>query len=236
MYDGKLVPNVKNLVHSIFQINEPHGDVYAYISNWLANKMSNGNLPYVPHIVDILKHDHNQNYREILGIPENATVYGYYGGLDSFNIDFAKQAVQDVAYNNPDIFFLFMNSEKFCDLPNTIFIDGTTDYEKKIGFINTCDACLHARNTGESFGLTVAEFSSKNKPVITTTHCTEYNCDMAHIEMLGDKSILYTDYNSLVHILTNLKIYTAKHTDWNAYREFSPEKVMTRFNQIFLTK
>lgn len=231
--DGKLVPNAKNLVHAVFQLHQPHGHVYAYVSKWLANKMSGGNSPYVPHIVDILKHDHEFNYREFFNIPATATVFGYYGGSDSFNIPFARQAVQDVAYNNPDIFFLFMNSDAFCNLPNTIFIEGTTDYEKKIGFINTCDACLHARNGGESFGLTVAEFSSKNKPVITTTWCTESQCDMAHIEMLGDKSIQYTDYESLVHILTNFKSYTSTQEDWNAYREYSPENVMQQFKNVF---
>ena len=30
--DGKLVKNAKNLVHSVFKHNEPHGDVYAYVS------------------------------------------------------------------------------------------------------------------------------------------------------------------------------------------------------------
>ena len=51
-YDGKLIPNMKNVVHSIFQFHQPHGDVYAYISKWLSNKMSNGINPCVPHIVD----------------------------------------------------------------------------------------------------------------------------------------------------------------------------------------
>jgi hypothetical protein len=201
--DGKLVPGIHNMVHTVFQFNQPHGEVYSFISPWLAEKMTGNRDNAVPYIVDILKHDHDQNYREILGIPEEATVFGYYGGPTSFNIEFARQAVRDVAYNNPHIFFLFMNSEPFCDLPNVRFIEATTDYAKKIGFINTCDACIHARNGGESFGLTVAEFSSKNKPVITTTYCTEALCDMAHIEMLGDKAVLYNNYEELVGILTN---------------------------------
>ena len=234
-YDGKLVPGIKNLVHTVFQFNQPHGDVYSFISPWLEEKMTGKREIAVPYIVDIIKHDHVLDYLDVLGIPDDAIVFGYYGGPNSFNIEFAKQAVIDVATANPNIFFLFMNVDPFCNLPNTMFIEGTTDYAKKIAFINTCDACIHARNGGESFGLTVAEFSSLNKPVITTTWCTEPLCDMAHIEMLGDKAVLYNNYEELVGILTNFPDIMNKRTDWNAYSEYSPEKVMQRFKEVFLS-
>ena len=234
-WDGKLVPGIRNMIHTVFQFNQPHGEVYSFISPWLAEKMTGQRDNSVPYIVDILKHDHDVNYREVLGIPQDATVFGYYGGPTSFNIEFARQAVRDVAHSNPDIYFLFMNSEAFCDLPNVMFIEGTTDYAKKIGFINTCDACIHARNGGESFGLTVAEFSSKNKPVITTQYCTEALCDMAHIEMLGDKSVLYNNYEELVGIITNFSNIRNSKTDWNAYSEYSPERVMQQFKKVFLS-
>lgn len=232
-YDGKLVPNAKNLIHTVFQYNQPHGEVYAYISKWLANHMSNGTLPYVPYLVDILRYDHTDNYREYLNIPEDAVVFGYYGGSDSFNIDFAKKAVTDVTKINKSIYFVFMNVDAFCDEPNVIFLQGTSDLDKKIGFINTCDACIHARNGGESFGLTIAEFSIKNKPVITTTHCTAELNDLAHIEMLGDKAVLYSDYTTLVQILTNFKDIHNSKEDWNAYNLYSPEIVMQQFKNVF---
>lgn len=234
-HDGKLVPNAKNVVHSVFQLHQPHGEVYAYISKWLANHMSGGSLPFVPYIVDILKYNHQQDYREFLNIPKNATVFGYYGGKDSFNIDFAKRAVIEVAQSNKNIYFLFMNSDAFCSgLGNVIFLEGTSDFEKKIGFINTCDACLHARNGGESFGLTVAEFSSKNKPVITTSYCTVALNDLAHLDMLGDKAVIYHDYDSLVDILINFKDIQNSRTDWNAYNIYNPQAVMQQFKQVFL--
>jgi len=233
--DGKLVPNAKNAVHSVFQLYQPHGDVYAYISKWLARHMNGESTPYVPYIVDILKYDHQQDYRAFLNIPEDAVVFGYYGGRDSFNIDFAKNAVVDVASKHKNIYFIFMNSDAFCDgLDNVIFLEGTTDFEKKIGFINTCNACLHARNGGESFGLTVAEFSNKNKPVLTTSYCTVALNDLAHLDMLGEKAVLYHDYNSLVSLLTNFQDIEKTRTDWNAYREYTPELVMQQFKNIFL--
>ena len=233
-YDGKLVPNARNLVHTVFQYNQPHGEVYAYISKWLANHVSSGALPYVPYLVDILRYDHTDNYREYLNIPKDAVVFGYYGGSDSFNIEFAKKAVTDVAKINKNIYFVFMNVDAFCDEPNILFLQGTSDLDKKIGFINTCDACIHARNGGESFGLTIAEFSIKNKPVITTTHCTAELNDLAHIEMLGDKAVLYFDYVTLTQILTNFKDIQNKKEDWNAYNAYSPEIVMQQFKDIFI--
>lgn len=231
--DGKLVPNAKNLVHAVFQLYHPHGDVYAYVSKWLATRMSNGSIPYVPHMVDILRHNHDKDYREFLNIPKDATVFGYYGGPTSFNIDFAKRAVEDVAKANKNTYFIFMNVNAFCDESNVIFLEGSADLEKKIGFINTCDACIHARNGGESFGLTIAEFSTMNKPVITTSYCTEPLNDLAHIEMLGDKAVIYTDYISLVDILHNFKDIKNTKEDWNAYREFTPSAVMGQFAKVF---
>jgi hypothetical protein len=234
MNDGKLVPNAKNLVHSVFQLHDPHGDVYAYVSKWLSTQMTGGTLPYVPHIVDILKYDHMENYREFFNIPTTALVFGYYGGPDSFNIPFAKEAVINTARSNKNVYFLFMNSNQFCDEPNVFFISGTSDMATKIGFINTCDACLHARNGGESFGLTVAEFSLKNKPIITTTWCDSGFNDLAHIEMLGDKSIIYNNYDELIGILTNFPDIINKHENWNAYSMYSPELIMNQFNNVFL--
>lgn len=234
-HDGKLIPNVKNIVHSVFQFYHPHGDVYAYISKWLANKMGGQNQPYVPYMVDILRYDHSNNYRDFLSIPKEAIVFGYYGGPDSFNIDFAKKAVIDVAKSRKDIYFLFMNSNQFGEnLSNIIFLEGTTDFEKKIGFINTCDACIHARNGGESFGLTVAEFSIKNKPVITTSYCTVALNDLAHLDMLEDKAIIYNNYEDLTKILKNFLDIKNTRENWNCYNIYNPYNVMEKFKTIFL--
>ena len=89
-WDGKLVPGIRNMIHTVFQFKQPHGEVYSFISPWLAEKMTGQRDNSVPYIVDILKHDHDVNYREVLGIPQDATVFGYYGGPTSFNIEFAR--------------------------------------------------------------------------------------------------------------------------------------------------
>lgn len=129
-----------------------------------------------------------------------------------------------------------MNSDVFCTgLDNVLFLQSSISIEDKIGFINTCDACIHARNGGESFGLTVAEFSIKNKPVITTSVCQSgILCDAAHIELLGEKAILYDNYTDLVDIFNNFKDMYDLNADWNAYREYSPALVMNQFKKVFI--
>ena len=57
--------------------------------------------------------------------------------------------------------------------------------------------------------------------------------------MLGDKAILYNNKTHLKDLLLNFDsvIYpTLKTNDWNAYKDFSPEKVMEKFNQAFLNE
>ncbi len=220
--DGKLVRNAKNLVHAVFKHNEPHGDVYAYVSKWLSNEMSNGEIPYVPHMVNLPKH--KLNYKDNFNL-NNKIVVGWYGG-NNFEIQFARQAVIDVAKKREDIVFLFMNQDPFCDLENVIFIEGTTDLNEKVAFINTCDFMIHARERGETFGLTIAEFSTLGKPIITYRDSPERN----HIDILGDNGMYYSDYKELYNILDNLIVFS----DINCYHDYTPEKVMNKFKEIFL--
>jgi hypothetical protein len=223
--DGNILPNIKNLVHVVFPSNDPHGDVYAYISKWLANSIKEGS-PYVPHMISLP--DSNLDYKETFSI-QDEIVIGWYGG-NNFEIPFARQAVMDIAKVRKDIKFLFMNQDPFCNLENIYFVDPTTDLEEKVAFINTCDAMIHARERGETFGLAIAEFSSKNKPVITYFNSPERN----HIETLKDKGLYYTDYNSLYNLLLNLDKNNLKDKEWNAYQEYTPENVMNQFNNTFL--
>jgi hypothetical protein len=221
--DGKLVSNAKNLVHSVFKHNDPHGDKYAYVSEWLSKEMSDNRLPYVPHMVNLPKHD--LDYRGPFGL-EDKFVVGWYGG-DNFELPFAKQAVIDVVQKRDDIVFLFMNCTPFTNISNVYFIDGTHDLDEKVAFINTCDAMIHSRERGETFGLTIAEFSTFEKPIITYLNSPEKN----HINILGDKGFYYANYAELYEILTNIDHNTK---GYNCYTDFTPEKVMNKFKEVFL--
>ena len=64
---------------------------------------------------------------------------------------------------------------------------------EKVKFINTCDALLHARHRGETFGLTIAEFMSKNKPIFTYSGSAEKN----HYLLLDNQGILYDSSDDL---------------------------------------
>lgn len=221
--DGKLVRNAKNLVHSVFKHNDPHGDKYAYVSEWLSTEMSNKELPFVPHMVNLPKHD--LDYRGPFGL-EGKFVVGWYGG-DNFELPFAKQAVIDIAQKRDDIVFLFMNCTPFASAPNIYFIDGTHNLDEKVAFINTCDAMIHSRERGETFGLTIAEFSTFEKPIITYLNSPEKN----HINILGDKGFYYANYDELYEILLHMDS-TIK--GYNCYTDFTPEKVMNKFKEVFL--
>ncbi len=221
--DGKLVNNAKNLVHSVFKHNDVHGDIYAYVSEWLSDEMSNGELPYVPHMVNLPKH--NLDYREPFGLKDKFII-GWYGG-DNFELPFSKQAVIDVAKERDDVVFLFMNCTPFTSESNIYFIKGTTNLDEKVAFINTCDAMIHSRERGETFGLTVAEFSTFGKPIITYSNSPERN----HINILGENGIYYTNYNDLYKILSEID---SSVKGYNCYTDFTPEKVMNKFKEVFL--
>ena len=224
-WEGQVSHVRKTVVHCVFNYSQPHGNVYAGISNWIYG--ANGSHPVVPYIVDLP--ENSANMRAELGIPENAIVFGRHGGLEQFDLKYVQDIVYDVAKCCPNIYFLFMNTNRFCDnLPNIIHIDRIVDLEKKVAFINTCDAMLWARGGGETFGLAIAEFSIKNKPVIATKIG-----DVAHVHLLGDKGVWY-DSNNLRDILTGFNRDDYINKDWNAYRDYSPEKVMQIFKRVFI--
>ena len=222
--DGNLSKNAKNIVHCVFECNQPHGDVYCSISKWVNNY--NNNIPIIPHIVSLPIHDNN--LRNELNIPDDACVFGRHGGYNQFDIRFVHSAVYNVALKNPKIYFLFVNTKQFCpSLNNIIHLGKIINLNDKRKFINTCDAMLWARSDGETFGLSIAEFSICNKPVIATKIG-----DIAHIKMLGNKGYWYNNEENLVNILTNFNRDYVKYFDWNAYNLYTPENVMKIFDEI----
>lgn len=226
--DGRLSNVAKNIIHCVFTCNEPHGDVYCAVSDWVKNnKRGNINANKIltlPHIVSLPYH--NKNMREELNIPVDAKVFGRHGGYNTFNINVVKKAVYEIALNNKDIFFLFLNTEEFCGkLPNIIHLDAIIDLDDKRKFINTCDGMLWARSDGETFGLSIAEFSICNKPIIACKTGA-----LAHVELLKDKGIWYNNIYELKEIITKFKINN--DMDYNVCKEYSSENVMSIFNNI----
>jgi hypothetical protein len=225
--DNKLSKIAKNCIHCVFDCTQPHGDVYSSVSSSVYG--NNGRHPVVPHMINLP--DCDENMRDELKIPKGATVFGGYGGKDSFSIGFVHSVVYDIAKNNPNIYFLFANFNKFCpDLPNIIHIPMITDLKQKVKFINTADAMIWAQHLGETFGLAIGEFSTKNKPVIATKVGT-----LAFADILKDKAFWYHDSLSLYTILLTFDRNAEKNKDWNAYTDYTPEKVMDIFKNTYLS-
>jgi hypothetical protein len=238
-YEGQVSRVCKTVVHCVFNYSQPHGNVYAGISNWInGGNGINGDrvFPVVPYMVD-LPADTDKNMRKELNIPEDAVVYGRHGGYGQFDIPYVHNIVYNVAKEYPNIYFLFLNTQKFCpDLPNIIHLGRIIDIEKKIEFINTCDAMLWARTGGESFGLSIGEFSIKNKPIFVTHSGEGFGVnkgDIAHVYLLGDKGLWYNETN-LKDMLINFDKKEMAKKDWNAYKDYTPEKVMQIFKKEFI--
>lgn len=224
--DGYCLETIPTLVHTVFRFNEPHGHKYFYISDWLAKDQGYSpdthSLPYICEKLPPPK----ENYREKLGIPNTATVFGCYAGTTEFNIEFVKDAIRKIVNEREDIEFIFMNVNKFVDHPKVKFLPGSWDLQTKSSFVNACDAMIHARSGGETFGLAVSEFAMENKPVITY----ELSGERAHIEILGERGIYYKSMDDVYDILNNLKNYVKYDDYYIPYEQFSPEKIMNKFN------
>ena len=224
--DSRISSVAKNCIHCVFNCHQPHGDVYSSIAPWVQG--NNGQYPVVPHMINLPKHENN--LRESLGIPRDAIVFGGYGGRDNFSIGFAQQTVDFVSQKNDNIFFLFANFDRFCkERDNIIHLPTTVNLDEKVSFINTCDAMLWARADGEVMSLSMGEFSSMNKPII----CMNIGYD-GHVHLLKDKAIWYSNKEELLSILLNFNPKEESKKDWNAYKEYTPEKVMKTFEETYL--
>jgi hypothetical protein len=228
-FDSKEIwQGCKTIKHCVFETTCPEADFYVCISDML-NINCRTSVPVIPHIVSLPEDD--QNLRANLGIPENSIVFGRHGGFDQFNIRAVHDAIEEYLKTDDTCYFLFLNTRKFIDHPRVIHLELNTDPLFKTRFINTCDVMIHARDIGETFGLAVAEFSSKNKPVITCPIG-----DIEHLRILGDKAIIYRSIHELKDIFGNIRVLIKTKSDWNAYRSYSPEIVMNMFKAMIFDK
>lgn len=230
---------VPNLVHMLF-INSPehyHGDRFAFISDWLKNLCKsryNLDKDSVPWMVNI--EDTEFDLRDELGIPKEAMVLGYHGGEDCFGIPWVAEPIYHALNNRPDLYIVLMNVSKAWttikyDHPRLIWLPGTADMERKSRFIKTCDAMLHARHHGETFGLSCGEFSRLNRPVIG---CSTVE-DTCHIEILKDAFFGYSNPQELYNIIMNITHEFISSKNWDRYSaNNSPEAVMHKFKEVFL--
>ena len=227
-----IVTSTRFGVHCVFQWYDPHGDVYAYISEWLANNVAKSYgaqlHPHVPYIVDLPEAD--KDFRKQYDFPKDRFIIGRIGGYNTFDLPHVKKAVQRVAETRDDILFIFANTEPFSDHKNILFVEPFFDQQLKANYIHMCDAMLHGRQLGETFGLSISEFLFKNKPVLAWNDGFDKN----HIEMLKDFDLLYgNDEDDVYRRIVELR--DRAPVDYRSIvSPFSPKNVMEQFSRVFL--
>lgn len=220
--------------HVVFRSDEVHGDVYAYVSEWLSELASGGVRPFVPHIVDLP--EPGSDLRKALGIPADACVVGRHGGYDQFNLPFTEAVIEQILEERPDIWFVFLNTQVDVRHKRVIHLPATSNLVEKSDYINACDAMLHARKLGESFGLAMAEFVYFNKPVI----CWYGGIDRNHLRLQRDPSLVYFSARDLLKILRRFRKDTylcepMQRSCQDFRQRYSPETVMKTFGEVFMT-
>lgn len=221
-----------NVIHCVFDMTEPHGDVYAAVSKTLANKF-NKHL-YVPHMVSMTYDPLQQNLRKELHIPDNACVFGRYGGLDTWNLSYTWSVLTKILNEFDDVYILLINTPTI-QHKRVINLEPITDIRYKKLFINTCNAMICPESLGHTFGLTCAEFASQQKPIIVYNGDNVWN--KHHLDVIGDKGIYFQNRDQfekvLIEFYNNRSLYISRK-DLNVYSEFTPESVMKIFNQVFI--
>jgi hypothetical protein len=214
----------KSMVHCVFTTRHPHGSVYCAISDTL-NTLHGTRVPVLPHMIHV--EDHGDSFRTELGISTTAIVLGRYGSEDSFDIPFVHSTIVELLDRDPSLVFLAMNTREFARHPRIIYLPRTTNAYVKRKFINTCNAMLHARTRGETFGLSCGEFAMCGRPILTYGGSPE----RAHLHVLGNKALVYTDSQTLTSLVKSRAWETVDMSD-NGYKQYTSERVMETFNRL----
>jgi hypothetical protein len=237
---------IPELIHAMFDADDPHGHRFATISRWLSKQsrrvveLPRGPAlrlprfkrpPFVPHILDLA--DLEDDLRAEIGVPEEGVIFGRHGALRSFSIPWVKDTVREALAIRDDIWFLFLNTERFIEHPRVRHLEVTTDRGMIRSFINSCDYMLHAKREGETFGLAVAEFAAAGVPVISCTR----TIGNAHFEMVPSELMLgYGDKVELLALLRALVRRPRTPELATGFRlRFSPAVVAKTFVRVFLS-
>lgn len=226
--DGLYSNIVPTGVHCVFDLSQPHGDIYVAVSSTLAAKYGKYGQ-FVPHMVSLKPSTTQENMRERLGIPKDAIVFGRHGGMDTFNLPFVHHSIQTIIRESENIYFVFVNTPVFVQHPQVIFIDKIIDDDVKNKFIHTCDAYIEAGTLGHTFGLSIAEFVINKKPVII--YDSEELWNRAHIDILGDTSIIFHDEQEFYNIITSFQPH---ELIVNPYKDYLPKIVTDQFYNTFI--
>jgi hypothetical protein len=229
-FEGLKIPR---WIHAVFpsRITDIHGDRYACVSEWLAKESFNRRIPFVPHIVD--QFDRNldlMHWREQLGIPANAILIGSMGGKYSFDLQVARIGLQEALEKNTNLYFVALNHQAFLKHERALFLPGTDNQQIKVAFITSCNAMLHGRTQGETFGLACAEFAAAGKPVFAWRQAPERH----HLEHFCPKELQYATAHELTRKLLEFEPSSWSHSAMKEQcSKFKAEVIAPQFENIF---
>ena len=106
--------------------------------------------------------------------------------------------------------------------------------ESHIAFLATCNACVHGRLDGETFGLAVAECSLAGLPVMTYAIAGEGQ-DF-HLRVLGAHAMRYSSAAELETLMSGFDVQRAaerRSVYAGLYAAFSARAVMLQFLTAF---
>ncbi len=98
-----MLATIPMLVHCVYDMSDHHGLVSAGVSKSIVDIFNK--IEYVPHMVHL--YETTEDFRDILRIPKNAKVFGRHGGVDTWDLVMAKEAVIKILNNVSDIYFIF---------------------------------------------------------------------------------------------------------------------------------
>lgn len=263
MLDGHFsnlwIPDTKHLSHCVFRPFEPHGDKYAYVSEWLFNKAKrirntidrqmiekqraitgtphNLNfdleVSWVPHSV-VPKFPEFGKFRSKYGFSIRDKIIGRIGGYDQFNDTAAMLAVEKISKKTPNVHFFFVNTKQFIQAPNVHYVDYLSESDKW-SMYQDCDLFLNGRAMGESFGFSIVEPLMVGKPVLAPDQLRHPRMDAHHMHLLRPQNLTYFSAKGLEKKIYNLleNQYDSKRLT-ESVRKYSLSNSTTKFFDYFL--
>lgn len=240
-----------HITHVVFRSFDPHGEVYAYVSDWLfrwakyriifweflcvLGLIRNQTPPKFlsfPHFIEPWpKKTWRLSLRQELGIPEDAHVIGRIGGYSEFDDPAARKGIVLILDAWEDSYAVFVNTPRFTNHPRAFFLEKMSRAEVR-RFYDSCDLTLNGRRMGESFGYSIVEPLSLGKPVLAPDWVRNPLMDKHHIDLLKGKGFLYWSAKSLLRIYNKLRGHAASQYLAESVSMFTPEEAAKKLRAM----
>jgi hypothetical protein len=210
----KKIPII-HTVHGDHVFDQSNVKYYVLLCDWQAKRwIQNGGdasrLIIVPPVVYVPKL-WNKNFRETIGIPNDAFVYGLHQrGDNSISSTISLEAFSQI--QSPKTYYVIMgggeahrNYVRDNNIKNVIFIDQSSCIYTIHSFLDSIDVYAHCRLDGEVCSASIIEAMSHNTPIISYP-----GINMGHEEQLrgcGKMAFSVEEYKNEMIALQNTDYY-----------------------------